>query len=92
LGTLIGLALSLPVCARAAGEQVRVGFERTIGAALALGVGGAPERLYSRCPDEGWRPAPPEQSRAYRAAYPFRLRTEPRICPDYSVDPNLRYR
>ncbi len=92
LGIWIGVvSLSLPVCARAAGEEVRVGFERTIGAALALGVGPRLE-LHSRCPDYGWRPAPPETNLSYRAAYPFHVRTEPRVCPNDSVQPNVHYR
>ncbi len=92
LGMWIGaVALLLPVRAQAAGEEVRVGFERTIGAALALGVG--PQHgIYARCPDYGLRPAPPEANLSYRAAYPFHVRTEPRVCPNYSVQPNLHYR
>ena len=91
LGIWIGaVSLSLPVRAQAAGEEVRVGFERTIGAALALGVG--PPELHSRCPDYGWRPAPLETNLSYRAAYPFHVRTEPRICPHDSVQPNVHYR
>ena len=92
LGIWIGVvSLSLPVRAQAAGEEVRVGFERTIGAALALGVGPRLE-LHSRCPDYGWRPAPPETNLSYRAAYPFHVRTEPRVCPNDSVQPNVHYR
>ncbi len=92
LGIWIGaVSLSLPVRAQAAGEEVRVGFERTLGAALALGVG---PRLgiLSGCPDYGWRSAPPETNLSYRAAYPFHVRTEPSVCPNHSVQPNIHYR
>jgi hypothetical protein len=73
--------------ADAAGEQVRVGFERTIGAALALGL--APD-LPVACADPGWRHDPVGRRPAHHGAYPFILRVEPRRSPSYAVDAPYR--
>jgi hypothetical protein len=79
--TLLLLILALaPLRAGAAGEEVQIGYERTLGAALALGGLGLP--LATQCPDEGWSAAPPERPPAHRAAHPYVLRVEPRICID----------
>jgi hypothetical protein len=74
---LIALA---PLSGSGAGEEVRTGFERTVGAALAIGALDLP--ITTRCPDEGWSAAPPERPPAHPAAPPFVLRIEPRICLD----------
>ena len=80
-------ALSLPVRAHAAGQEVRVGFERAIGVGLALDVMPGHAPLFHPCPDEGWNAAPPERAPAHRAAHPFYLRTEPRTCPQNPTVP-----
>ena len=86
---LLLLVALAPLRAGAAGEEVRIGFERTIGAALALGGWELP--IAGQCPDEGWSVAVPERPPAHRAAHPYVLRVEPRICPHgerlYSLPP-----
>lgn len=72
---VVGVA---PKYAGAAGEEVRVGFERALGASLALGL--MPFPTSGGCPDEGWSAAPPERPPTHRSAHPFVLRVEPRTC------------
>jgi hypothetical protein len=67
-----------PTRAEAAGEEVRTGFERALGVALAIGT--LPLPAAAECPNEGWSAVTPEQPPPYRADYPFVLRIEPRTC------------
>ena len=87
---LLPLMALLPAKGDAAGEEVRTGFERALGARLALGD--QTLRVAAPCPDEGWLAAPPGRAPAHRSAHPFVLRVLPRRCAPEVGPMHLRLR